>query len=322
MKEKNETAKKEPVFSNLFAASVNFREAHRIQAFSSLYSIMRIVDELADAMVEQAAEEEEKIRVIRSEIESWEDLVNLCYSAHQETSRLDLSLLKAVSLFNIPEKLWKDFFESRSRIWDPGGFETMNDLIFYARGAAGIPLTVFLAVCCAERTGHGAYDAGPWERLSRWGNSLGSWSFIIHVMSLAQAFLTRNEKTDGLRPRNLFPLDILKAHDLTFEDIRKMAVEQQSDTRIRAAASEMLAAAESMGKEGLAAARDLCRNLPQNRAKALATPIVIYSEIANRIRDRNFAVFSETPLWIPSDRTELISRIEKSPDIASITALW
>jgi phytoene/squalene synthetase len=304
-------------FSSLFAGSAGFKDSRRTQAFSSLYSFMRIVDDLADQLVESPELTPAARREIESQITRWEKQIGYCYAANRDTSRTDLSLLKAVALFQIPDRIWREFFYAMTLPVTSRGFETIEEMFAYSRGAAAAPLTVFLMICFAEPGEDGIFYIRDMEKIYLAGESLGIWSFMIHVLSVAKSYLLRSES-----PRNLFPLELMENHGISLKELTEMARAGQADQRFRKMVKSFLNVAMDNGRLGLAFTRSRCLELPQDCCKALAVPLTLYNRHALLIQKTGFDVFNDETLFNPGNHLDIISQIEECKTIADLKDLW
>jgi len=271
---------------------------------------------LSDSLIDQSITPEYR-RVIENEMKRWQEQISNCYGSGHDTSSLDLSLLKAVSFFKIPERLWLDFFNAMAMPLDSDGFKTMSDMNAYAKGAAVIPMTIFLMICLAEQTEIGTYRVDGKEDIFRYGDSLGTWSFMIHILSIAGSHIS------GQNPINsLLPQDIIQRHGLTNADLLTIAKTDEPNENSRAAVKEFLSIAREKGSEGLAFAREKCLELPKPRCNALAIPLSLYAAIADKIEKQNYDVFTNIPFWRPEDRSELMCNIESCQTQDNLIKFW
>ena len=304
-------------FSNLFAASASFTDPRRSQAFSSLYSLMRIVDEMADQLIENPEMPSEAKKEIEDGIKHWQKQIGYCYERNRDTSRIDLALLKAVAMFQIPSKLWNEFFQAMTLPIKVQGFETLDELYAYSLGAAAAPMTVFLLICFAERETDGTYRVTEQEKIFSVGESLGIWSFIIHILSVAKLHLT--EKTTA---RNLFPLELMNTHGITLENLIEMARAGCSDERCRAMVKDCLNLAADHGRLGLGYTRNRCLKLSKDCCSALAIPLALYHAFARHVIENNFEIFDGFNSFEPGDRLSVISRITECQSADELKTLW
>lgn len=304
-------------FSNLCAASASFSDSRRSRAFSSLYSLMRIVDELADQLIENPDMPSEKGNKIEEEIKRWHTQIEYCYMKNKDTSRIDLSLLKAIAMFQIPYRLWDDFFHALTLPVKNKGFETLDELYAYSLGAAAVPMTVFLIMCFAEAAQNGTFVVPEREKVFAAGESLGIWSFMIHVLSIAKTYLT-----DKSPVRNLFPIELMSRHGISLEDLTEMARTGSSDDRCRNMIREFMDIASEQGRLGLGFTRDRCLKLSRDCCTALAIPLSLYSEFTRRIERNGHGIFEDLHGFEPGDQLAVISRVESCQSAEELKALW
>jgi phytoene/squalene synthetase len=290
--------------SNLFMASASLDDPKRIEAFGSLYSMMQIVDDLADSLVDKPDLTNVEHEMVLKDINNWKERVEFCYSLGDDTSRTDLSLLKAISKFNIPSFLWDDFFSAASMDLNTEGFESMETLEQYAKGTAVVPFTFFLIMIISEPDNYGVYRIQIEDDLFKVGRSLGYWSYILHTLVIEKAYLK------GTPSRNLLPLDLMTKHSVTFEMLKEQSRSESVDSNTSEMLSDYVSLAEEKGRLGRQFARRVVLQLSSGRQKALSILVSIYTEIQKRIRQRGYNIFTDDPLWTSADRAELINRIE------------
>ncbi len=302
--------------SSLFVAATTIEDPRRQEAFGSLYSVMKIIDDLSDSMVETTTLTESDAESIRLNITQWKNRVKFCYHTVNDSSRIDLSLLKAITRFEIPEFLWVDFFRSQTMKLDVSGFKSIRELRKYAKGTAIVPITMFLLVICSEPDAHGIYRVANPDEIYAIGESVGTWSYILHTLLMEKAYLL--DKVS----RNLFPVDLMERHRVSIDELIRMARMETVDSDIQTMLAEYLKSGDLLGEIGRKNARAMLGKLPTDRRKALAVLISIYSEIQKRIIEMDYNIFSPEAIWEHQDRTELLRKVETYDTNFDLAVLW
>ncbi len=303
--------------SNLFLASISVHDSRRSDAFGSLYSMMRIVDDLADAMAEGDESSQEELARIRSDIAEWEESVLYCYEGDSQTSGIDLKVMQSIAKFQVPKRIWTWFFNGMRTPVSCRGFSNLEELTSYGRAAATAPLAVFLITLFSEPNEYGLYALDPELRILQVAESLGLWSYMMHLLSLEKKYLLSRDPA-----RNLLPLDIMNRYRIPEEDLLEMAGNGTSDKPMRDMVRELMGWAAGTGSFGLGFVKEYVMKLPEDRRNALAIYVTIYSAISRRIRAREFDIFADPPIWSPEDRTKVASIIQGADNFEEIVATW
>lgn len=292
-------------FSNLFTASIQFADPNRVDAFSSLYTMMRVVDELSDRLVENPDLPQSHKDTVRDEIKRWFERVDTCYHKSRDTSKLDLSILRAVAMFRIPRGMWKAFFDAISTPLSLNGFTDCEELKNYAEAAAVIPLTLFLIIGLSEKKAEG-YLLEDHEKVSEAARRIGISSFILHVLSVLKTFLTEKNP-----PRNLLPNDVMTEFNVSFDLLVECAAKNKNPGKVVNMTKYLVDVAENIGSDGFHYLRTVCPNLPVDRCKAISIPMALYTEVGKKIKARDYRLFLPVSVWKPTYRADLIGRIDR-----------
>ena len=292
-------------FSNLFAASIGFNDPQKTRAFTTIYTMMQMVDEVSEQQLGASGPSHGESRKLKSEIKRLQQSIEFCYSDVNDSSQINLALLSAISIFQIPEKIWQPFFKTMTMDLSPRGFKSLHDFFGYAHGAAGIPLSIFYLLCISQPQEHGFYGTEYADRAMRAGELLGKWMLSIHVLSVLHYNLKYST-----RPWNLLPLDLLSKHKVSYEDLIEAARKNQTPISVRQLIIEFMSQANSYGSAGSSILKEICSCLTIDEVHTLAIPSAIYQEIYRRIEQREFDIFNVEPIWTSEDRSKLIGELE------------
>lgn len=298
--------------SNLLAAGIHFEDSRRIDAFGALYSVVRLVDDLADSIIDTPDMSIEQRTRVLSEIQRLRESIDFCYAGNSNTSRFDLKLAHAIGRFQIPQSLWNDLFTAINRNVSADGFVSFSDMLTYCKGTSVVPMAMFLRVIFSEPSKEGRFQIDDEPALLRASESLGSWGFIIHSLAVTRKYFTLPHA-----PRSFLPIDLVTEFGLTPNDMRLQALSGHSDSRTRKLVEKYLGLARGKGRTGFEYARSKLHHLSPDRQIALVSYLAVYVEIMRRIRERSYEILGEIPLWNATDRSELTARISNSTALES-----
>lgn len=301
--------------TNLVIASQLFEDKDRLTAFTTLYSLMRIVDDSVDVLFERPVSPEERLG-IRNTLKEWEQTVSSAYSA---TPQSDVSqhLATIVRQFNIPHLLWEHFFRSMWMDFYESAFSTEDVFLAYCEGASVAATTIYLMLIGAKKNENGlTYDVSHFDFITT-GRELGIWAYTVHIL--------RDLKSDvmsGDIGRFLIPEDMMCRHGLNRDLLRESVANDRFTPTVKRFLQEFWKLGNQYGIRGLHRADQLARALPLNLQKVLCIIISIYSHLSFAIKQMEFDVIQKNPKEFMEDREVLIRKIMASNDWEELHSFW
>lgn len=201
--------------------AARFWDEERYQAAKICYRFMRGIDDFIDdyKAAHQLIREKEKKR-FEEKVKDW--LYSLEAGRVRDPLRKDL--VKTMNHFKIP--VWPMQMFAKSMIYDihHDGFSTLDDFISYSQGATVAPSSIFVHLCGIRNIG-GAYIEPSFDVKSM-STPCAVFSYLVHII--------RDFQKDQNNNLNYFADELILKHDLTREDLKRIAKGEPISTGFRA----------------------------------------------------------------------------------------
>lgn len=312
--------------NNLYRTSCYLRDKDRYRAFCAMYAVMRVIDDRVDQFLAQQRGTSPAPQVL-DEVAGWHVAVRSCFSSrgrarpdlsrcnHPFASELVRALSQSVVAFPIPLILWEDFFSAMRRDLDGRGFQTFDDFLAYANGAAVAPTTMYLYLITAERREDQAgYTALPNLDVTRCGRALGRFAYLAHVLrDLRQDLSTGREGLCYLSANDM------ASYDVTMTSLRRDAAAEVASPPLRALVRDLAGRATRFAKEGRRCLATLDGRLGADQAFVLELIVRIYEAALAKIAACSFDVMSERHRLTSSEKKQIAIAIVEAPGVSAPT---
>jgi phytoene synthase len=252
--------------------------AEKRNAIVSVWDFCRAVDDAVD--------EAEDCEGAQRELRRWRTELAACYEGGTPATRQGLALAPLVPRFNLPRDAFEALIEGVAMDVGPRRYETFADLYEYC-----IRVASAVGLVCVEIFGY----EDPRSR--QYAVELG--------VALQLTNILRDVPVDLAKGRIYLPLEDLRAHGCSENDLRKEMVLAGSGIR-SPAVKALLAAQAKRGREYYARA---AQALPACDARALVAAEImgaIYQAILDRIERLDYDVFTRV-VRIPRPRRAAIA---------------
>jgi len=192
--------------------AAEFWDEDRFDAAKTCYKFMRMVDDLIDdrkAAAEAFSCLEKEAYTNR--INDWME----CLHGIANGNPFILEVIEALDKYQISISYFNTFAKSMLYDINHDGFDTFDDFLEYAEGASNGPASVFVHLCALKRI-NGTFIL-PELNISDVSRPCAIFSYLVHII--------RDFEKDQKSNLNYFALDILTKHDLTPEDLKRIAAE-------------------------------------------------------------------------------------------------
>jgi phytoene synthase len=191
----------------------------RYRAFRLCYRSMRVIDDLVDQRKEEGSPITDRERELyRTKLDDWLDSME----QGKRLSDVQSRLLDVLEEFSIPLWPWRHLRNAMVYDLYHDGFATWRTFRKYAEGAAVAPASIFIHLCGVEHT-DGTWRAPGFDIRSE-ARNLALFSYVVHIL--------RDFQKDQLSGLTYFADNILNRYDLSREDLRRFAEENNSDSRL------------------------------------------------------------------------------------------
>ena len=248
--------------------------AHKRNAIYAAYAFSGYVDDIADELTDRARQEQE-IALARARLDA-------CYAGERQ-GPLFTALGDAVDRFTMPRSHFGELVSGVEMDFTINRYETWPDLRQYCYRVASMVGHICVAI----------FGAKPHPRSREFATSMGIGLQIVNIM--------RDVREDAERGRVYFPVDELKAHDLTPEDILAGA----ADERFRAMMADQGARAHRYFRRG----RHLLPLLDVRSRMCVNVLQGVYFELLQRIEARDYDVLSERVRLSGREKAAAIARL-------------
>jgi phytoene synthase len=265
-----ETLKKHP---NILIAAA-FWDKDRFEAARVCYRFMRKIDDMIDdrkAELVSLADCEKSL--FTNKVYDWIE----CLQGKSVSDPIVAEVVDVIAKYNIPLSLFNNF--ARSMVYDihNDGFPDFQSFLDYAEGASVAPASVFLHLCCLNE-GNNDYVKPSMDLLDL-ARPCAIFSYLVHII--------RDFEIDQQNNLNYFAHDLLKANDLSSQDLKKMA----NGTPISASFKNLIKTyclyAEKYMHMTEKAIKNLQPFLPYQYLLSLQIIYRLYLEVFNRIENNN-----------------------------------
>jgi len=300
--------------TNLVIASQLFDDPARRDAFTTLYSLMRMIDDTVDAVFERTVTFEER-QSIAASLKNWESLILSAYSGHPHPD-LARKLSEILRHYAIPQVLWENFFRAMWMDFNGTVFETIDRFEQYCDGASVAATTIYLLLIGAPDSVSGENHTDRFDYSSA-GRYLGIWAYSVHILrDLREDVLT------GDTGRYLIPDEILHRYELSRAQLRESAASGKVSSSLLNMVREFWLLGQHHGKLGMRMVDTLAETLPLSRQKVLCIIISIYSHMSEAIYRLGWDVIRNDLRQAVSDREDLIQRILTASTWSQLRQFW
>jgi len=269
--------------SNMWKVSQFMTDPARYEAFIAMYAVMRVVDDLVDALPASRGLDPALRASTLETLAAWESRISAALRGAPAEEPLDRALAAASMQFPLSPTLWTNFVSAMRRDVDHDRFEDDRVFLEYAEGATAAPTTIYLYLLASQPGEDGRYLIAPRQDgfdLLTCGRDLGVFAYMAHIL--------RDIADDlrlGDRGRIYLPLSDLASCGLTEEDFTATGLGRPPDARWDRLVERVAARARARRDAGSRAARARYPAMAPDCRFILALIIGTYSRLLDRIAE-------------------------------------
>lgn len=253
------------------------KDEERIKAFTVMYAVMRVVDDIVDdKMIDgKNVGKEEILR----EIAGWRNLVEKSYAGLPTPHPLSVPFRDTITKFKIPERIWDNFFTSMLKDVQNPNLKHFEEFKDYALGAACAPTKIYLFLTLSKNVS-GIYTLDDFDYDSA-GYNLGIWAYMIHILRDAREDIENNSL--------YFPDEELAKYHLNKRSLQKIVEKGRSNSDFSSFVSHYISIADSFYQKSIETVESYANTVESPRKFALLLVLRIYKLIEEKIienRDR------------------------------------
>jgi len=304
--------------NNLYLTSLLFADQERYRAFCSQYAVMRVIDDIVDAMpILFGSPDVSCVPRVSAMLDGWTEVVDSLYRGEpvdsiagetsddeNETEALAASLRIAQSKFPVPQSLWSNFFRSMNRDLYSRRFATELDFEDYCEGASAAPTTIYLYLLASRRESDGVYRIQADFPLLTAGSLLGSFAYLAHII--------RDMAEDAAHQLVYVSDESFVQCQMSIDDLMRDASRRQSSDRLR----ELVKILAERSRTSLREARLLLEphwgNMEADCAVILRLITRVYEATLEKIERNGFEVMNGTHALTPAEKTALLHEAMRS----------
>lgn len=272
--------------SNLYRVSQLLRDRRRYEAFLATYAVMRVIDDFVDAVPDVTNLAPEELLRLEGELEQWRDRIEAAASASPGPEPLDIALAAALASFPVSFSIWETFLEAMRYDLRHNRFETWENFLEYAEGAAAAPTATFLFLLCAqpekgESAGNVRYEVaevGDGFDYLACGRELGFFAYLVHVLRDV-----RKDLQTGARGRIYLPASELAKAGLPEEEFRRLVSSGTVDGRWSNLVVSVVNRARAFERAGVARTRARLPAMEPDCRLILERIVGVYHDLLDKI---------------------------------------
>jgi phytoene/squalene synthetase len=272
--------------SNLYVVSQFIRDRRRYEAFTAMYSVMRVIDDLVDDVTNIGTLSAAERARMEGELERWQGRIEAAYVGNPQPEPSDIALASALAAFPVPRSTWWNFISAMRYDLRYDRFETWDNFLEYAEGATAAPTTIYIYLLCAQPvdgTGEGEvrYEvegSGNGFDYMSCGRELGIFAYLAHILRDVAEDLQIGETG-----RIYIPASELTDAGLSEDEFRSLVRSGSADRRWYELVASVVQRARRFERAGVSRARTRFPAMKPDCRFILALIIGLYQNLLARI---------------------------------------
>lgn len=303
--------------SNLYVVSQFLGDRRRYESFIAMYSVMRVIDDLVDAVPNVETLDRKKRDRLEGELKQWWNRIEDAYAGNPRREPLDVALASALAVFPIPKPTWRSFLRAMHDDLCHDRFETPESFLEYAEGAAAAPTTIYVFLLCAQPTTAGSLANGRGTGIARYevadagdgfdylfcGRELGIFAYLAHILRDVAKDLRIGE-----RGRIYIPATDLAEAGLSEDELRLLIRTGLDDPRWRKLVATLVRRARRFEVTGVREARARFPVMEPDCRFILALIISLYRDLLDAIEADPASVLGDGMNHSDEDRLATVRR--------------
>jgi phytoene/squalene synthetase len=270
-----------------------------------MYAVMRLVDDTIDNAGDKSTWPAARRQELHAFLDEWQERITRAYHGVPADHPLETALAWAVATFPVPLSLWRSFLDAMRFDVDTHRFADFPTFLRYAEGATVAPTTIYVYLMTAQTAPDGVYRVAGFD-FESCGRQLGLFAYLSHILRDVRKDLYASE-------RGLIYVSHadLAAHDLTESIFRHFIESGRGDARFDQLVGALITRARALRQEGLALARGIWPQLPNDCRFIFQLIVEIYSELLERIAAEPRRVLVTDRILGESDQRRIAERIAR-----------
>ncbi|UCE28192.1 MAG: phytoene/squalene synthase family protein [Candidatus Coatesbacteria bacterium] len=297
--------------SNLYVVSQFIRDRCRYEAFTAMYSVMRVIDDLVDDVPNVGALSAGERARMEEELERWQGRIEAAYAGNPGPEPSDIALASALAAFPVPRSTWSNFISAMRYDLRYDRFETWDSFLEYAEGATAAPTTIYIYLLCAQPVdgtseGNVRYEvaeSGDGFDCVSCGRELGIFAYLAHILRDVVKDLQIGETG-----RIYIPASDLADAGLSEDEFRSLVRSGSSDRLWDELVTSVVQRARRFERAGVSRARSRFPAMEPDCRFILALIIGLYQDILARIEADPASVLSNESASNEEDLPALVRR--------------
>lgn len=298
---------------DLYRTSQFLRTPAKYHAFIAMYSVMRVVDDLIDNVVDKSEAPLSTRNALKAELDRWEARIRSAYEGRPFRESLDIALSAAARTFEIPLQIWLDFLDAMRFDVDYPRFRDFDQFLNYAEGATVAPTSIAVFLLMSRMEDDRVFRVRNFD-YQRCARQLGRFAYIAHIL--------RDFKKDfAVGDQGLLYISSqdLAEHQLTEDALRLMLAQRKGDDRWCRLVHTLSARAREMEEIGTDMACSRYEMMETDCAFILRLIISIYSNLLTRISSDPNLVLTDDPPLQEADKVRIVIDIANACDFVLAT---
>jgi phytoene/squalene synthetase len=287
--------------SNLYRTSCYFGDRERYRSFCALYAVLRLVSDRVKTFLAGGDDCSGELCQEFIVVQAWRRVIAALVTGDDpmqqdiqqigipQLDELLVSFGDATKRFPIPEQLWTAFMNAMERDLQHHRFETFDEVMEYAEGAAVCPTTIYLYLVLADAPDdHGVYQLPPNFDLLPCSRDFGLFGYLAHSL---RDF--RQDLATGKRGHLYIAAEDMARHGVTERKLFDDLVSGVASSELRALVRDLVERARALGRRGRASLSAVEPDLSADRAFMLKLIVRSYEAFLDKIVFHSYNVMTD-----------------------------
>lgn len=293
----------------LYLVARYFEDREKYKAFCSTYASMRIIDDQVDTIPWRGKLSPAKKLSYRKQIGGWLEKIEACRNGYAISEPIFVALQDTFQTIPIPLFPWENLAFAMKKDIGRDSFETLEEFIEYAEGAAVAPATVFMFLLTAKRDGTKFIWEFSEKEIYAFARELALFCYLTHIIRDVSSDLQLGKS--GLL---YIPVRDLVRYNLKKEDLIEFKKKKKVNSKFQRLAARYIKLARLYEAKGRKILKRLNRQLNADSRFILVLLLEFYSATLKKIEKADYNVFSGREKLTKAEEKALIRRVARQMD--------
>ncbi len=290
----------------LYLVARYFEDREKYKAFCATYASMRIIDDQIDSIPWRGKLSPAKKLSYRKNIGEWLEQIEACRNGYSSHEPIFVALQDTFQKLPIPLFPWRTLAKAMQADVGKDSFETLEEFIRYAEGAAVAPATVFMFLLTAQKDGANYGWEFSEKEIYTFARELALFCYLTHIIRDVSSDLQLGKS--GLL---YIPVRDLVRHNLNKQVLIEFKKEKKVNSKFQRLAARYVKLARAYEVRGRRLLKGLNRQISEDSRFILNLLLEFYAATLKKIEKANYNVFSGKEKLTKAEEVALIRRIAR-----------